>query len=240
MMAVDPESNSVHFFAEEILSEPLLTRTQHDTKRSTGHNQGGALSTVFHMLLASTGFLLMSSLVFALGPTAVDHHNTTPTPAGNSTSSIPDIGTDTSNDDDSRFEVLMELFRDRNVSQEALLRDESTPQHAALVWLANEDLAMLDLDTTPDDILIERFVVVLLYVSTSGWDWSFPMRFLRDAGVCDWYSYKHGRGIICNDDQTSVTEINIGTSNVQADSPLRRLIQIYIAIHALTNCCWRS
>jgi hypothetical protein len=118
------------------------------------------------------------------------------------------------NDDNSRFEVLVQLFRDKNVSQEAVSRDESTPQHAALDWLANEDLARLDLETTPNDILIERFVMVLLYVSTGGWDWSYPLRFLRDTNVCDWYSYKHDRGIICNEDQTSVTGINIGTSNV--------------------------
>jgi hypothetical protein len=53
-----------------ILSEPLLTRT-HDTNSSTGPSQGCALSTVFHMLLESTGFLLVSSLVFSLGSYAM-------------------------------------------------------------------------------------------------------------------------------------------------------------------------
>jgi hypothetical protein len=226
MIVVDPESNNVHFLAEPILSEPLLTRT-HDTRStSAGTSHGGVLSTVFHMLLASAGFLLVSSLVFAFTRGRVvghDHNNSTP--PGNS-SSIPSNATydifllrDVRNDDsNSRFEVLVELFvrggNDKNVSQEAVLRDESTPQHAALNWLANEDLGMLDLDTTPGDILIERFVMALLYVSTGGWDWSFPMRFLRDTGVCDWYDYEHERGIICNEDQTYVTEINIGTSNV--------------------------
>jgi hypothetical protein len=236
MDIIDLESSNImHLPVESILlSEPLLTTQKtHDTTTAasrSGTSQGGALSTVFHMLLASAGFLLVSSLVVALGPSTsmIQHpsHNVIDgifllnDTISSSWNNNDDDNTTTrknyySDDDNTRFEVLVELFRDKHVSEEKVLRDKRTPQHAALNWLANGDDAMLDLDTTPDDILIERFVVVLLYVTTTGWAWSHPMRFLRETGVCDWYSGRNDRGILCNEDQSSITEINMGTSKTR-------------------------
>jgi hypothetical protein len=64
----------------------------------------------------------------------------------------------------SRLDILSlsELFVDYNVSIQDL-QDVSSPQHEALLWMANSDSADMQ-RTMSNDELVERFVMVLLYL----------------------------------------------------------------------------
>ena len=74
------------------------------------------------------------------------------------------------------------------VSGEDILTNETTPQYLAINWLAYEDTSGIQLDETNANILIERYVVSLLYFAMGGYDdaWQFDYDFLLNTSVCDW------------------------------------------------------
>ena len=70
-------------------------------------------------------------------------------------------------------------------------------QEEALLWLVYNDPAYLPIDTTDPDHLLERFILVLLYLSTEPID--SRGTWLNGASVCAW------DGIICNTDEQVTT-----------------------------------
>ena len=91
------------------------------------------------------------------------------------------------------------------------MQDLSSPQYAALAWMANSDSADLQL-TMSDDELVERFVLVLLYFATGGASWSDQVRFLTPSlNTCSWNSIVDGTtiGIGCNE-EGSVVRFDVG------------------------------
>jgi hypothetical protein len=69
----------------------------------------------------------------------------------------------------SHLDCLADILVHHDVVGAEALQDESSPQSQALSWLANEDPALLELDsTTPIGILVERYVLALLYFATNG------------------------------------------------------------------------
>ena len=68
------------------------------------------------------------------------------------------------------FYSLMD-FLVPSISNTAALTDRETPQYAALDWLANVDKAMMDLETTPEYIVLERYAVVLLLMTRLAQTW---------------------------------------------------------------------
>ena len=66
------------------------------------------------------------------------------------------------------------------------LDDATSPQGQALNWLAFEDQANLDFRATNTFVLIERYVMAVLYYSTGGPEWYDDLRFLSNYSVCEW------------------------------------------------------
>jgi hypothetical protein len=97
---------------------------------------------------------------------------------------------------------LTEILLQKEVSDAEALQDESSPQFQALRWLANNDTAVLDLDSTPPVILVERYVLAMLYFATSGEGWEDQRNFLSGRSVCEWND--GSRGAICNEDDLFV------------------------------------
>jgi hypothetical protein len=123
------------------------------------------------------------------------------------------------------------------VSDAEALQEDSSPQFRALRWLANEDTAVLDLDSTPTVILVERYVLAVLYFSTSAEGGSNAtsaegglnmLNFLSASSVCEWNSGGF-RGVLCNREYVVIAlllgkskheEVIVLISNFCIDSPV--------------------
>jgi hypothetical protein len=85
------------------------------------------------------------------------------------------------------LDCLTKILLQNEVSDAEALQDDSSPQFLAMRWLANNDTAMLDLDSTPTVIFVERYVLAMLYFATSTED-----RLNGLKSVCEW------TGVLCN------------------------------------------
>jgi hypothetical protein len=90
------------------------------------------------------------------------------------------------------LDCLAEILLQNEVSDAETLQDESSPQFLALRWLANNDPAVLDLASTPTVILVERYVLAVLYFATSAEGGLNVLNFLTASSVCEW------KGVVCN------------------------------------------
>jgi hypothetical protein len=91
------------------------------------------------------------------------------------------------------------------------LTDPRTPQYSALLWLADDDPAFLDLFESPFETISDRYKLAILYFATSGSTWRMQHDFLTEASICDWNDGLAGgtfEGIKCEDNQ--VVEIILG------------------------------
>jgi hypothetical protein len=104
---------------------------------------------------------------------------------------------------------LTEILLQNEVSDAEALQDDSSPQFLALRWLANNDTAVLDLDSTPTVMFVERYVVAVLYFATGGEGWGGQRNFLSATSVCKWNNEE--RGVFCNEDDV-VVALNLGKS----------------------------
>jgi hypothetical protein len=96
------------------------------------------------------------------------------------------------------LDCLTKLLLQNEVSDAEALQDDSSPQFLALRWLANNDPGVLDLDSMPDVILVERYVLAVLYFATSAEGGSNVLNFLTASSVCEW------KGVFCNGDDLIV------------------------------------
>jgi hypothetical protein len=96
------------------------------------------------------------------------------------------------------LDCLAEILLQNEVSDAEALQDESSPQFLALRWLANNDTSVLDLDSTPTVILVERYVLAVLYFATSAEGGLNVLNFLTASSVCEW------KGVLCNGDDLVV------------------------------------
>ena len=87
------------------------------------------------------------------------------------------------------------------VSGESLL-NATTSQYQVLQWLASEDPAELDARTTDPQVVIDRYVLALLYIMTGGPSWDNDLNFLSNSSVCEWkatYTIASDfKGVKCN------------------------------------------
>jgi hypothetical protein len=91
------------------------------------------------------------------------------------------------------------------VADAEALQDDSSPQFRALRWLANEDTAVLDLDSISTVILVERYALAVLYFVTNGEGWRDQGDFLSASSVCEWNNrqtqgHDSITGLLCNED----------------------------------------
>jgi hypothetical protein len=112
----------------------------------------------------------------------------------------------------SRECLLGEILLQNEISGAEALRDDSSPQFQALRWLSsNEDTAVLDLDSTPTVIIVERYILAVLYFATSAEGGLNVLNFLSSSSVCEWNN--RGRGVLCNADDLVVALLLGGKSN---------------------------
>jgi hypothetical protein len=122
------------------------------------------------------------------------------------------------------MDCLAEILLHNEVSDAEALQDDSSPQFLALRWLADNDPAVLDLDSTPTAILVERYVLAVLYFATSTEGGLNGQNFLLSASsVCEW------KGVFCNTDALVVNlllsksnhaEVIVLISKFRIDSPV--------------------
>jgi hypothetical protein len=107
-----------------------------------------------------------------------------------------------------RFQMLLDLIGPTVTSNIKLFQDQQTPQYAALEWLADIDEwnTDIDFDSLSPQVLVERYVLALLYLSTNDNFWSREFNFLQNTSVCEWSSMEL-EGVICDDPY--VTELNL-------------------------------
>jgi hypothetical protein len=106
----------------------------------------------------------------------------------------------------------MELARDifTPLSGNETLWDESSPQYKALWWIVHDDPAnmmttMQDETQSSLNMIVERYVMALLYFATDGPNWFEQVNFLGNSSICGWLvpSQSHD-GVQCNDEGSAV------------------------------------
>jgi hypothetical protein len=90
------------------------------------------------------------------------------------------------------LDCLAEILLQNEVVNAEALQDESSPQFLALRWLANNDPAVRDLDSMPTVIIVERYVLAVLYFATNAEGGLNVLNFLTASSVCEW------KGVVCN------------------------------------------
>jgi len=116
----------------------------------------------------------------------------------------------------------------KKITPEDILSNISSPQHRALLWLANDDnRTMFNFDPK----LLERYALVTLFFATGGGEgsWHSNYNFLSDEDVCAWmdkpvFSYEDLRssmmGASCYyTEGRSVTELALASNNLIGTIP---------------------
>lgn len=88
---------------------------------------------------------------------------------------------------------LISLLVSRSVDVGVALLDRSSPEYAALQWLAGNSF----LETYSDQQKIQRFVLATVYYSLDGDNWTMNTRWLSDWDECRWFS-RARRFPVCN------------------------------------------
>jgi hypothetical protein len=110
-----------------------------------------------------------------------------------------------------RFQMLLDLVGPSVNSNIQLLQDPTTPQHDSLKWLADIDEWNPDVEPLPIQVLVERYVLALLYLSTNGKSWSTQTKFLQNTSVCEWFDDEEDDAefIVC--DGLYLSKLNFST-----------------------------
>ena len=108
------------------------------------------------------------------------------------------------------------LNASKALDNQAANADPATPQYKALRWLSSTDAKRFELfsSETTSSILIDRFIIVLLYFATNGPNWIRQHNFLKNSSVCEWNDFdssgNESLGVMCDGDG-SVIMINLST-----------------------------
>lgn len=126
-------------------------------------------------------------LVIAIVVAIVVPLTTAPNNANNDTGTNQNP-TNTSTPTVSNYEFWRQLVE--TVSNNTnVLDNQTTPQYAALEWLASKDQFLVEYhqhEVLTDNILLERYAVVLFYFATGGTYWFDQRNFLSNSSVCQW------------------------------------------------------
>ena len=110
-----------------------------------------------------------------------------------------------------RFRDLVDLIGPLVTKDVGLFEDETTTEYMALKWIADEDQwnAMADIESTPTQIWVERYALVVFVLSTNGRRWGEQAGFLQPTSVCDWFNADFSYGVRC--DELFVSNLFLGT-----------------------------
>lgn len=87
------------------------------------------------------------------------------------------------------------------VSDVLLLDTKHTNQYKAFMWMARVDPSPIDVESTPRSMIIQKYIMVLIYISTNGKAWNEQNLYLTEASVCDWI------GLTCNENGEIVSVV---------------------------------
>jgi Leucine-rich repeat (LRR) protein len=93
------------------------------------------------------------------------------------------------------------------ISGQQAFEDNNSDQYAAMAWIANSDPSPQDLDSTDPVYIIQKYILVLLYVSTHGEHWMNQNGWKGVGSVCSW------DGIGC-DDSELIIKVDLGNNNL--------------------------
>ena len=102
------------------------------------------------------------------------------------------------------FAYMQDQILQWNISDEATIFDPTSAQYQALDWLVHVDPARFNVRDTELSILMERYVLAVLYYSTNGPEWTYQEGYLGELSVCSWH------GIHC-DVLDDIIGIGLGT-----------------------------
>ena len=139
-----------------------------------------------------------------------------------------------------RIELLKGVIVGWGVTPSDILENISSPQFKALNWMANEDL----LQYKPDDDywikkIVQRYVLVTLYYSTSGGEgWTDTLYFLSEKDECEWNgrtgNVYNGAGH-CEDG--FITSLALWSNNLDGgECMFRGLVNVYHSIYTFRVC----
>jgi Leucine-rich repeat (LRR) protein len=115
--------------------------------------------------------------------------------------------------DEYRCDLLATLDGDDSTYFSSL--PTSTAQGAAIGWMTEEDEGA-DLLTTPPAILMERFVMAVIYYATDGFGWYNKFDFLTPKSHCDWDGERDQ--IFC-DDENHVKVMDLHSNGLNGPLP---------------------
>ena len=88
--------------------------------------------------------------------------------------------------DSERMAALKRVIQFYDITPAEVFADSSTPQYAALDWLANKDTGSSY--SMADDVrILQRYVLATLYYSTRGDSWENKYNFLSEVHECKWF-----------------------------------------------------
>ena len=100
---------------------------------------------------------------------------------------VPEVDLTPPEDQDSeKMAALKRVIQFYDITPLSTLTDPTTPQYAALDWLANTDSGASY--SSADDVrILQRYVLATLYYSTGGANWNKSYGFLSDEHECKWF-----------------------------------------------------
>jgi len=143
-----------------------------------------------------------------------------------------------------KYHYFFDTFK--KFTPEDILSKPSSPQHRALLWLANDDNRTMFIF---DPKLLERYALVTLFFATGGGEgsWDGNYNFLSDVDVCDWmaktvrshesdsHSIMTGASCVASEGR-SVSELDLESNNLVGTIPEElRLLTSLTKIDLLHN-----
>ena len=84
------------------------------------------------------------------------------------------------------------------------IQDTGSPQYRALDWIARNDVNALDYS---DFLLLQRWVLITLYHSMGGENWSVSNSWVSVIHECEWF------GVTCNGASRKIIALNLSNNN---------------------------
>ena len=129
-----------------------------------------------------------------------------------------------------RFVAMRARLTREGVTRDKLFDKVGSPQRTALLWLANQDFAQLNVD---HDGLVQRYVLAVFYFMTYGQTlsddvvtlppagWVNAQYWLSEKSVCQWHGIECEAWRMDNDDkhQYKVLEIDLPKNSLKGNLP---------------------
>jgi Leucine-rich repeat (LRR) protein len=130
---------------------------------------------------------------------------------------------------DERLSHMVDYLVRNGIASITSFTDVRSPQYKAVDWLAHDDelgllipkLAPADSDEAYD--FVTRYVMAVLYYSTTGQDWKNDLSFLSKKNTCAWFQLFQppvGQvGVLCNQSTRRIVGVSFISNNLKGSIP---------------------